>query len=440
MTSPYYLPAPAFGLTWFQPVEKEKEENRDPLSSPSTAYVLMPGGGGSAKTGVKNQIMIASMNSKAKRQDQVKLVDGFITDTEDKRDFGCGIAQGTILNRCVLYTACPKEESEGCPLKFEQQVELAAAPAPANETDETDLNCCLISDEGLVIAGGDYKVVYVWEIAVNERTANWQGKKLFELKGHQQAITSISEHPLSNWICTTAKDGCIKIWDLAQGLLLVDIPALVDLPNPNPKVPLEVRGASFSVDGASLYSIQCTRKGPTHLITWELTKKPSGGEAQSSKEDILAATVKKFVFANKFPCSKMALSEDGQYLAVGVADGHLQVYRSDSLARIANIACHDFPITGIAFAPLSMIQDENVQTIIATCSPDRNFNVIRLDKNEGWKKKWFWRLVIVLIILLIIYYLYQRMMAVLLEFDGMCPETIERLKRLQKLREGEMMS
>lgn len=97
MTSPYYLPAPAFGLTWFQPVENEKEENRDPLSSPSTAFVLMPGGGGNAKTGVKNQIMIASMNCKAKRQDQVKLVEGFITDTEDKRDFGCGIAQGTIL-------------------------------------------------------------------------------------------------------------------------------------------------------------------------------------------------------------------------------------------------------------------------------------------------------------------------------------------------------
>lgn len=85
MNSEYYLPAPAFGLAWY-------ESSTSPL-----AYILMPGGGGSSKTGVKNQVMLASLNPEAKQQAQVQLLSGFLTDTEDRSNFCSGISYGTIL-------------------------------------------------------------------------------------------------------------------------------------------------------------------------------------------------------------------------------------------------------------------------------------------------------------------------------------------------------
>lgn len=85
--SSLYLPAPAFGLTWF-------ESGKDSL-----AYVLMPGGGGSSKTGVKNQIMLASMNPGAALEEQVKLLDGHLTDTEKESNFCSGISYGMMFVR-----------------------------------------------------------------------------------------------------------------------------------------------------------------------------------------------------------------------------------------------------------------------------------------------------------------------------------------------------
>lgn len=82
-----YLPAPAFGLTWY---ESKKSES---------AFVLMPGGGGSSKTGVKNQIMISSLNSSREQSNQVQLLDGFLTDTSERSIFCSAISSGTLFVR-----------------------------------------------------------------------------------------------------------------------------------------------------------------------------------------------------------------------------------------------------------------------------------------------------------------------------------------------------
>jgi hypothetical protein len=38
---------------------------------------------------------------------------------------------------------------------------------------------------------------------------------------------------------------------------------------------IECRGACFSPDGSNLLSIQCSRRGPSHLVRWTLSTTPS---------------------------------------------------------------------------------------------------------------------------------------------------------------------
>lgn len=86
MTTSLYLPAPGFGLCWY---EDSEDEN---------VFVLMPGGGGSGKTGVKNQIMISEIDQAGA---QVKLTNGFLTDSESRNNFVSGISSGSLLVSCI---------------------------------------------------------------------------------------------------------------------------------------------------------------------------------------------------------------------------------------------------------------------------------------------------------------------------------------------------
>ncbi|RYH12799.1 hypothetical protein EON65_37275 [archaeon] len=69
---------------------------------------------------------------------------------------------------------------------------------------------------------------------------------LFTLKHHQGPVAALCEHPFSNWICSAGKDGACKIWNLTNGQLLLDIPALVDgVLNPHAKLNWEAKVCSY---------------------------------------------------------------------------------------------------------------------------------------------------------------------------------------------------
>lgn len=250
------------------------------------------------------------------------------------------------------------------------------------------------------MSGGDGKVVHVWSIATDpDLKGDWEGEQLFELKQHTGAITALSEHPFSSWLCSASKDGSCKLWDLSSGQLMLDIPALIDLlPNPNPKLSIECRGCCFSADGSSLYSIQCSRRGPTNLIVWELTSKIVESSEDDEKTHLrLSADVQKTKMISKVAASKLVLSDDGLHLGVGVADGHLVVLSTSDLSQLADIACHDFPVTGLGFAPSHIAKAHDLTVMVATCSADRLLKVIRISK-----RTWTVLLLQILFVLLLI--------------------------------------
>lgn len=84
MTSLHRLPVPAFDLVWYEICKDEKPY----------VFSLIPGGGGSAKSGVKNQIMIG----KAEYPGGVdfQLLDGHLTDADGLTSLCTGISTGVV--------------------------------------------------------------------------------------------------------------------------------------------------------------------------------------------------------------------------------------------------------------------------------------------------------------------------------------------------------
>jgi hypothetical protein len=72
------LPVPSFDLAWLKFEDK--------------TFVLIPGGGGSTKSGVKNQIQIAKLGEESK----LDFVQSYNTNTADNANFCSGVNTGLL--------------------------------------------------------------------------------------------------------------------------------------------------------------------------------------------------------------------------------------------------------------------------------------------------------------------------------------------------------
>lgn len=88
MATHFRLKVPAYNLTWHETPSLSENDL-------SKYHLLLPGGGGSTKSGVKNQIMIGGYSDKGKVD--VDFKDGFMTDTEKRSSLCSGVATG-IMN------------------------------------------------------------------------------------------------------------------------------------------------------------------------------------------------------------------------------------------------------------------------------------------------------------------------------------------------------
>lgn len=83
----------------------------------------------------------------------------------------------------------------------------------------------------------------------------------------------------------------------------------------------------------------------------------------------------------KVPCTRLRISGDGQYLAVGCSDGSVTVWSTSSLSQVQRFAHHDLPVTGLSFAPhrvLASERGERTLALLASCSADNKMVVMHL--------------------------------------------------------------
>jgi WD40 repeat protein len=395
------IQVPSFDLHWFDEIPEGVHN-----------YIFLPGGGGSAKTGVKNQIMVAEYQDEDKAQIQFR--ESCFTDTETRSSLCSGISSGSLPNNskdqevsiacalidnfCSIYklSQSKNNDTEGG-LQFDKICEFAAD----FHEQEPVLNVSIVTSTGCIVTGGDDTVVRVWALkesnskqdTSSSSTVAYQALKLYEMKQHQSPVSALHEHPSKPWVVSSSKDGLVAIWDFETGKMLVDIPPVIEgvlSAKTNPAVAkLECRGCCFSPNESNvLYTMQSPKRGATFVIMWEIIQAVASADPASDRNERiteLSVRMRRKRQVASVPCTRLRISADGQYLAVGCSDGSVTILSAGSLSAIQKFAHHDLPVTGLTFAPQRVLlseRGERTQALLASCSADNKLVIMRVQKGS----------------------------------------------------------
>jgi len=247
------LKAPAFDMAWLEDAHAfdSAAEQPDPI-------IMLPSGGGSTKTGVKNQVQLM------RPLDDATLYNyqGFETDGANMEGSGIcsSLCTGTMLDgsrmvctliddKCLLTrltrdpayvkpaATAPSSSSKNkeyvssraplpaSGLKFRR---LAEFKADHHETDPGVRSCCFATVESVegegeqakksvcdvLVTGGNDGCVRVWSV-VEKDEGDFGFPLAATLRGHSGTVLRVSASPIRGWAASASEDGTFRLWDLA---------------------------------------------------------------------------------------------------------------------------------------------------------------------------------------------------------------------------------
>jgi len=398
---------PSFDLDLLQlPDETGVTNDNRSLGKENDFVVLIPGGGGSAKTGVKNMVQVAKPTKSGvfeflKSFDTgMKLCTSVSTGPVEKADaniiLAClGFDDGTCtLVEISINEEAPKADKNNVyyspDIEFVELTSFKADFAP----NDSFIKCSLIFLNGTIATGGEDGVCRLWKLSHNDQ--RWTVVRECDLSRQLGPVTAIARHPFKPWICVSSKDGSVNIVNTETCKLIGSAHCSAHYQHSNDSK-IECKGACFSISGNNLFSIQCARRSLSHLVKWTISSslKEERNEVivatrdsvgRDSGQDVtvkLSIIPEKVMEVCKCPVTSMCSSvvspssstkctfEDESYLAVGAADGTVIVVRQKTLSKVFDISCHEFPVTGMGFSPkyFGRRLDGSTQILI-TCSAD----------------------------------------------------------------------
>lgn len=312
---------PVFGLAWYADVACGHQ------------WVAYCGGGGSAKTGVKNQIVVLYDGG-----EEVK----HIIDTGDDvaltvelypRDRHSLLLLASLGRTVVQYLV----EGQNAPqlrgsVKLEKEGDLVNTLSLNSTLTRAALGC-------------ESSDVIVYEF--NAQAPDPFGRPLFTLQGHTKAVCQVKFSHNCSRLVSSSKDGSARVWNATSGeciqTLTCQVRKLGTPPPPGRPKQIIVRGCAFcDMDGTSILTVASGRRDDAYLTLWLAETNQTDGPYRIAEH----------TYCSKKPVTSMAVSIDDKLLTYAAVDGAVTLFDLPNWKVLRTFPeVHDLPVTCVAARP-----------------------------------------------------------------------------------------
>lgn len=337
--------------------------------------LVCAGGGGAAKTGVKNAIHFYKLIEESSSFTSRCLCEH---DTGARAVMNIDVhPDGDILaagmdHLCQLFEIKYKKEEDLEKVVLEELKSIATVCEAVDDNDDGEYQKCVkFSPDGkLIITGGSDGSCKIYKYPSLDL--------LFTIKkAHNEEVDEISVHPDSTFFTTVSKDSNAGVWRTNDGLKETELSFSLDKKDDDF---FRFRNCKFSKNNDT---------NTTHLYTTHIPKKYSKIPISNClvKWDISKWIPEKSVFIKRHTLSALSACGSGRYVSVGTADGSVMVYTSWNLTHVQTVGgIHDIFVTGLSFLPESKMLCEDMQqdAAILSCSIDNKCQLTLLPSRSEY--------------------------------------------------------
>lgn len=350
---------PLFAVDWFAEV-KEEALGDDGQPPEVWSWVAYCGGGGAAKTGVRNNIIVIRNDDlpfQISTGDQAGVSLKIFQSPATKRMYMLVALGNTVRRYCLSSPTC---ELMGQVDVGENCEHLAVSPAAdqfaigVGETGKED---------------GRFKVYKMTEegFATPETL-------LYTCHQHSKALTSMAYSPKGDRIISASRDGTAIIWK--NGKVVTGMRCTIPEPKKGRPQQVLVRGCAFAdKEGKYVVTVHSGRKSEGYVSLWKQTPE--------NKYKIVEKSL-----CTPLPATALSISMDKNLLAIGVADGSVILWDKVDWRPFKTFqGVHELPVTCIAARPLQHpFVGEKIRMQCRTGSLDCNSGVLSVSTQAPPKK------------------------------------------------------
>jgi len=339
------IPLPTFTLSW------------------KNSLITYAGGGGSAKTGVSNKIIILSDYNQP-----VEI---------DTKESLCAAVTISHINGSNLLAAGVDKI-----LKFYNTTNGTEEVLHETECSTNGfINAIAFSNNGKYIClGCEDGTVDFWNVAMRTRIS------ISEKGSHSnKAVCAVCWSPDDKHVVSSGKDGTARVWNVKTGKALYVFKCKIGENAIEEKKfeskPILVRGCRYLSDG-TIITIASSKRGKAFLSKWD-----------QGKELVR-------ICCSQVPISAMDISHDHEFLVLGSVEGSITIMNATTYKIIKKFEeVHDLPVTCIAAIP-AQISEKHQYISVISASADNKMAYLSLSKFRNpnhWIMDFFLLFVVVLV-------------------------------------------
>jgi len=335
------------------------------------SIIAFAGGGGSARTGVLNFIVVQDGD----QFEPLKISTG------DQIGVALQVFQNPVSKHLWMVVALGSEVRRYSMPLGQHQGTLSILDDTEDENAAKDL-CNAVTVNGMadrIAVGCDSGLVKVYAISDDQFPAADQ--PLYVCQGHTKAVCAMQFSLRNGLLLSSAKDGTARVWKDDRCLSEMKC----DCTEQNPPTPTRssggsqqilVRGCAFlDMEGQCAVTVASKRRGAAFLSQWT--------RQQGKGEGAYECTVR--TACSPCPVSAMSLSQDGDLLALGCVDGTIILWSVPDWKPLKTFKeIHDLPVTCIAArpfpVPLQGEEETGVEVHARSASADSKLGLLTLQR------------------------------------------------------------